>query len=114
MCAKTHVAPSKIKRTILELELCVATLLVEILEPVSKVLQCPAETWYECSNSAVALLYLAHDASYWKPFVANHEELPHYSHQRSGVTLPVKETHLISQLHTALHQNLNRTLNFEK
>ncbi|XP_065203500.1 uncharacterized protein LOC135833661 [Planococcus citri] len=69
--AKTRVAPRTTARTIPQLELCGALLLVKLLQEVTSALGYPIAQCYLYTDSTIVLAYLAKDAGHWKPFEAN-------------------------------------------
>ncbi|XP_065204000.1 uncharacterized protein LOC135834091 [Planococcus citri] len=69
--AKTRVAPRTTARTIPQLELCAALLLVELLKEVCSALDYPINRCKLYTDSTIVLAYLAKDAGHWKPFEAN-------------------------------------------
>lgn len=71
VASKTRVAPQCQPRTIPELELCAAALLVELLNSVSAAIQYPISSCKAYTDSTIVLAYLAKDATHWVPYVAN-------------------------------------------
>ncbi|XP_065203485.1 uncharacterized protein LOC135833643 [Planococcus citri] len=69
--SKTRVAPQNQSRTIPQLELCAADLLVQLVQEVATTLNYPLTSCYMYTDSMVVLAYLARDSSHWKPYVAN-------------------------------------------
>ncbi|XP_065223148.1 uncharacterized protein LOC135847518 [Planococcus citri] len=71
IASKTRVAPQKQPRTIPELELCAAALLIELFDPVSTTLGCSPEQRFAYTDSTIVLAYLAKEPGNWTTFVAN-------------------------------------------
>ncbi|XP_065222567.1 uncharacterized protein LOC135847089 [Planococcus citri] len=71
LVSKTRLAPKTSPRTIPQLELCAADLLVQLLKGVTTELNYPISKCFVYTDSSIVISYLAKPAGHWKPFVAN-------------------------------------------